>query len=60
MSSPIDLYGCHSELIQSQKHIQQFVDELCRELKWEKIGVTYMKYFDNEDPGITFKQRTDQ
>lgn len=60
MSSPIDIYDCNLELIQSKQHIQQYIDELCSELKWNKIGITYMKYFDNEDPGITFKQRTDQ
>jgi S-adenosylmethionine/arginine decarboxylase-like enzyme len=60
MSSPIDIYDCNLNLIQSKQHIQQYIDELCRELKWVKIWATYMKYFDNEDPGITFKQRTNQ
>lgn len=60
ISSPIDIYDCDLETIQSQSHILRFIQELCHWMWWKMIGETYIKYFDNEDPWITFKQRTDQ
>jgi len=60
ISTPIDIYDCSLEKIQSSKYILMYIEELCVGMWWEMIWKTYIKYFDNEDPGITFKQRTNQ
>ena len=60
MSSPIDIYDCDLEKIQSKKYILKYIKELCIGMWWEMIWESYIKYFDNQDPGITFKQRTNQ
>lgn len=59
ISSPVDIYDCNLEKIQSKTHIYQYIKELCNGMWWQMIWNTYIKYFDNEDPWITFKQRTD-
>lgn len=60
MSCPIDIYDCSLEKIQSKRYIYQYIVELCKWMWWDMVWKTYIKYFDNEDPGITFKQRTNQ
>jgi hypothetical protein len=60
ISSPIDIYDCELEKIQSKQYIHQYIQELCNGMWWEMIWTTYVKYFNNEDPWITFKQRTNQ
>jgi hypothetical protein len=60
ISSPIDIYDCDINKIQSWEYILKYIQELCIGMWWEMVWNTYIKYFENEDPGITFKQRTNQ
>ena len=41
----VELFGCDLEIITSQAKIQEFINGVCREIKMEKYGSSYIKRF---------------
>jgi len=52
VSSCIDLYDCHLELMQDEAVIKRFVRELCELIKMRRFGETQVVRF-GDDPRVT-------
>jgi S-adenosylmethionine/arginine decarboxylase-like enzyme len=46
----MDLSGCNPAIISSKHKLSEYVTELCRLIKMEKYGKTYLPYFGLEKP----------
>lgn len=46
----MDLYECDKRIFSSRKHLQAYVDQLCKLIKMKKYGKTILPYFgENKD-----------
>jgi len=55
----LDLYGCDSETIRSEKKLDRFARSLCRRIRMKRYGDPVIKHFGHKSPstsGYSFVQ----